>query len=79
MNTPTHIDAEIENFGYLHLEYRYGYHFVAHDRLVGKMFLGVLRGSHKKRSLWSIWDDPQIVFFNFIGVEMLKPQQTIYI
>ena len=44
MNTPTHIDAEIENFGYLHLEYRYGYHFVAHDRLVGKMFLGVLRG-----------------------------------
>jgi hypothetical protein len=23
-------DAEIENFEHLHLEYQYGYHFVAH-------------------------------------------------
>jgi hypothetical protein len=30
--------------------------------LVGRMFLGVLRGSPKKRSIRSIWDDPQIVF-----------------
>jgi len=41
--------------------------------LVGKMFLEVLRGPQKNG------DDPQIVFFNFLGVEMLKPQQTIYI
>jgi hypothetical protein len=29
--------------------------------------------------MWSIWERPQIVFINFIGVEILKPQQTIYV
>ena len=37
------------------------------------------KGPPKKRSIWYIWDEPQIVFFNFIEAEMLKPQQTIYI
>jgi len=78
-NTRSHSDAEIKNFGHLHLKYRYGYHFVAHDRLSRKNVLGGLKGSPKKRSIWSIWDDPQIVFFNSLRVEMLKPQHTIYI
>ena len=65
MNTPTHIDAEIENFGYLHLEYRYGYHLI---------------DSHKKRSIWSIWDDPQIVFFQFYrGRDVKTPTNYIYL
>jgi hypothetical protein len=42
--TPRHSDAEIENFGHLHLEYRYVYHFVAHDRLSRKNVLGGLKG-----------------------------------
>jgi hypothetical protein len=42
--TPIHSDAEIENFGHLHLEYRYGYHFVTHDRPSRKNVLGGLKG-----------------------------------
>ena len=41
---PIHSDAEIENFGHLHLEYRYGYRFVAHDRLSRKNVLWGLKG-----------------------------------
>ena len=45
---PKHSDAEIEDFGRLHLEYRYGYHFVAHDRLSRKNVLWGLKGVPQK-------------------------------
>jgi hypothetical protein len=43
-----HSDAEIENFVHLHLEYRYGHHFVAHDRHSRKNVLGGLKGVPQK-------------------------------
>jgi len=69
MSYQMHSDAEIEHFGHLYLEYRYGYYFVAHDRLSRKIFLGGRKGVPQKC----------FFFFNFLGIEMLKSQQTIYI
>ena len=44
-------DAEIENFGHLHLECRYGYHFEAHGRLSRKNALGGFKGLPQKTVL----------------------------
>jgi len=57
-----HSDAEIENFGHLHLEYRYGYRFLAHDRLSRKNVLGGLKGAPQKWYIWLIWEDPTSFF-----------------
>ena len=69
-------DAEMENFGHLHLEYRFGYHFIAHGRLSRKNFLGTLR-EPPKNGLYG--RTPKSFLFNFIGVHLLKHKQTIYI
>jgi len=62
----------------LHLEYRYGYHFVAHDRLSRKNVLGGLKG--EKRSILSICDGPQIVSFQFYrGRDVKTPTNYIYL
>ena len=69
-------DAEMENFGHLHLEYRFGYHFIAHGRLSRKNFLGTLKGAPQK---WSIWEDPKIVFIQFYRSKFVKtPTNYIY-
>ena len=74
-----HSDAEIENFGHLYLEYRYGYHFVAHNRLSQKNDLGGLKEVPQKTVHMVYMGGPQNRLFQFYGVEMLKTQQTIYI
>ena len=61
----------------MHLEYRIGYHFIAHERLSKKNVLGGLKRVPQK-TLFK-WEDPKIVFFNFMGAEMLKPLKTICI
>ena len=73
-------EAEIENFGHLHLEYRYGYHFVAHGRLSRKMFLRVLRGSPQKTVPMVYMGGIQYHFFQFCRSRDVKiPTNYIYL
>jgi len=75
-----HSDAEIENFGHLHLEYRYGYHFVAHDRRSRKNILGGLKGVPKKTVHMVYMGGPQNRFFQFyMGRDVKTPTNYTYL
>ena len=78
--TPAHSDAEIENFGHLHLEYRYGHHFVAHDRLSRKNVLGGLKGVPQKTVHMVYMGEPQNHFYQFYrGRDVKTPSNYIYL
>jgi hypothetical protein len=77
---PRHSGAEIEDFGRLHLEYRYGYHFVAHDRLSRKNVLGGLEGVPQKTVHMVYMRGPQNRFFQFYrGRDVKTPTNYIYL
>ena len=63
----------------MHLEYRYGYHFIAYGRLSQKNFFGGFKGEPRKTVHMLRMGAPRNRFFQFDWEEMLKPQQTIYI
>jgi hypothetical protein len=75
-----HSDAEIENFGHLQLEYRYGYHFVAHDRLSWKNVPGGLKGVLQKTVHMVYMGGSQNRFFQFYrGRDVKTPTNYIYL
>jgi len=75
-----HSDAEIENFGHLHLEYRYGYHFVACDRLSRKNVFGGLKGVPRKTVHMVYMGRPPNSFFQFYRGRYVKtPTNYIFL
>ncbi len=73
-----HSDAKIENFGHLHLECRYGYHFVADGWLSRKNFLGC-QGDPPKNCLYCLGGLQNSFFQFYRGRDVKTPTKYTYL